>query len=296
MSIAMRFRNLAILVLFKFWGICNALSQNVEMSIVSNFSKVDSLINEKVKKHGIRDVLVVLDIDNTLLTSSSDLGGDFWYQWQNGELEIKPTPQQKLRQDCLFDEAISLLYELGTMNLTDSLIPGYLRNWQQSKVTIFALTSRSPKCRAATERELLRNNIDLTTSELKTVDENSLSVNYKLKREVSYMNGIFMTSGLNKGDMLSHIIGKSGKTFKAIIFVDDSKKNVDAVREKYSNCGNVDITILHYNKVVSERLKRNNNQIITQEQTDKMYSDWVYLLRTLNTVFPERLRKSKCNN
>lgn len=276
-------------------GFSGSFAQLISEASVVDFISVDNTINEKVNKYGTNEVLLVLDIDNTILTSDADLGSDIWYQWQAGELDVKPEPKQKLSNDCLYNEAIALLYELGTMKLTDSLLPNYINNWQSKGITVISLTSRSPRCRAATERELMRNNVDLSQAELKTVDGNKLNLEYSINnRELSYSNGIFMTSGMNKGEMLAHIINRSGKSYKSIVFVDDGKKNIDAVKNKYSSCSNADLGLFYYTKIVTERLNRNNNVVLTKEQADKMNADWNYLVNTLNTIFPERLVKSKC--
>jgi hypothetical protein len=291
----MKTKIIITLLISLFYGINTTRAQQIKDTIVVDYQSINTSINEKANKYGTENVLVVLDIDNTILTSDTDLGSDIWYQWQNGELEPKPTPKQKLTTNCLFNEAITLLYDLGTMKLTDSLVPNYIKNWQLKGITILALTSRNPSCRTATERELSSNNIDLSLSQLKTIEGNTFNLNYSWNnRELNYSNGIFMTSGLNKGEMLSHIINRTGKSYKAIVFVDDSRKNIDAVKNKYSTCNNVDLGLFNYTKVITERLKRNNNVVLTKEQTDKMTTDWNYLIKTLYTIFPERVRKSKC--
>lgn len=273
----------------------NIYAQQLKDTVVVDFKTIDKTINDKVNKYGTKDVLVVLDIDNTILSSNTDLGSDIWYQWQTDELEIHPSSEQKLSSDCLYNEAIALLYELGSMTLTDSLLPKYIKDWQNKEITIIALTSRSPRCRAATERELINNRIDLSITELKTVEGNKFNFSDSLNnRELNYLNGIFMTSGMNKGEMLGHIINRSGKSFKAVIFVDDSKKNIDAVKNKYLSCSNTDVELFYYTKVIAERLIRNNNVVLTKDQADKMNTDWKLLIKTLNSIFPERLKKSKC--
>src|SRR5262245_48783627 len=55
--------------------------------------KADEMIREKGKKYGVQNVLVVLDVDSTLLTPYSDLGSSFWSSWQMGMLktpEVEP--------------------------------------------------------------------------------------------------------------------------------------------------------------------------------------------------------------
>jgi hypothetical protein len=290
----MKAKTLIFLTFMLSVGFGNLFGQSLKDTVVVDYKFIDKTVNEKITEYGANNVLVVMDIDNTILTSDTDLGSDIWYQWQRGELDIKPTAEQKLPDACLFNEAIGLLYELGTMTLTDSLLPGYILEWQSDGVTLFALTSRSPNYRAATERELKRNNVDLTVSELNTADGSKLFFNYTLNRSLSYYNGIFMTSGMNKGEMLAYILGRSGRQFKAIIFIDDTRKNIDAVKTRYSSCNTFDIVLFQYNKIISERLRRNINVILTKAQADQMADEWDILVNTLNTIFPERMQKSDC--
>jgi len=240
-------------------------------------------------------VLVVLDIDNTILTGDSDLGSDIWYQWQTDKLDIKPRPDQKLAKDCLFNEAINLLYELGTMRLTDSLLPGFISKWQKSGVTVFALTSRSPQCRAATERELLRFDIDLSLTSLRNADGQEVLFNKESDSNLSYQDGIFMTRGAHKGDMLADILNRSGRSFKTIIVADDTKKNIDNIKDRSSTYGADDIVLFYYTKIITERLRHNNNMILTRAQAKHMDRDWDMLISTLIKVFPERMEMSECS-
>ncbi len=270
------------------------LSAQVTDTTLQSFGFINQTVQEKIEKYGGSQVLVVLDVDNTLLKSDTDLGSDLWYRWQRNKLDIKPTSKQKLPDSCLFSEAIPLLYELGTMSLTEPELANYIVQWQQKGVTLIALTSRSPLCRAATERDLKQNGIELKKNALTTLEGNSLELNYSLKRELTYANGLMMTSGMHKGEMLAHLLGRSGKTFQAILFVDDTRKNIDNVKAKYTDFHSKELSLLYYTKVFSEREKQNNGQLLTQKQADKMASDWSALLKSLNQIFPERVNKCKC--
>ena len=272
----------------------NLTAQTLKNSTIFSFKDVNNLVTQKTKQYGVENVLVILDIDNTLLTSNVDLGGDIWYNWQRGKIEDAiPTKKQKI-ENCFYEDVIGLLYELGTMKLTDSLIPKYLKNWQNNGTTVFALTSRSPRYRTATERELLENGINLSKSPITQIDGSKAVYNYTLEREMSYRDGLMMTTGMNKGDMIAHILGRTGRTYKAIIFVDDSEKNIKDVTHKFKDNTAIDFTVFYFDKIVRDRKIANGGILITKKQAKKMTADWEKLSKTLNTIFPGRNTKNKC--
>jgi len=258
---------------------------------VTSFERIDAVIDSLRTNHGAENVLVVLDIDNTVMTSEVDLGGDIWYRWQRGRLEVKPSENEVV--PCLFEDQIGLLYELGPMRVTEPLVPEKIRKWQNLGHTVFALTSRSPKFRAATERELKRLKIDLTRTALARKGKPAPVLREKGDSEWSYMQGIMMTSGMNKGAMLELILARTSRNFSAIIFVDDSQSHVNDVFERYDGSRRVEVRILHFTKVEAER-KRLNGSVLTEDQADKMAEDWNKLNATLNTLFPARVLPSGC--
>lgn len=272
----------------------NLKAQTLKNSTIFSFKDVNNLVTQKTKQYGVENVLVIVDIDNTLLTSNVDLGGDIWYNWQRGKIkDAIPTKKQKI-ENCFYEDVIGLLYELGTMKLTDSLIPQYLNNWQNKGTTVFALTSRSPRYRTATERELLKNGINLSKSPITQIDGSKAVYNYTLEREMSYRDGLMMTTGMNKGDMITHILGRTGRSYKAIIFVDDSEKNIKDVTTKFKNNTSIDFTVFYFNKIIRDRKIANGGVLITKKQANKMTSDWEKLSKTLNGIFPGRNIKNKC--
>ena len=267
--------------------ISSAYANPVKVDSTDNYDEVKLLIDQKLEQYGVEQVLIVFDIDNTILTSNVDLGGDVWYQWQTGKLNIKPTEKQKVKK-CFYEDAIGLLYELGTTNLTDKRLPEYIGNWQNKGVSIMALTSRSSKYRFPTERELIKHGVDFSISPLKSIEGNEVIYNYKLERPLSYLNGIMMTTGMNKGKMLELILGRTGRNFECIVFIDDSKHNIENMAKEFNNNLDIDMNIIHYQKVINDRKKANGGEVLTQEQVNKMAEDWDKLQKTLNEIFPGR--------
>ena len=289
-------RNISIIILLTIYiSGCtttgNSLDLPIQKTETSTFNTVISDLVTINKKYGEANVLIVLDIDNTLLTSSVDIGGDIWYQWQRGDLEVKPSEEQTVK--CLFEDSIGLLYELGTMDLTESSLPAVLSDWQSNGNTVMALTSRAPKYRSATERELINKGFDFNITALAPLGEKAPVYREIRGRELSYMNGIMMTSGMNKGEMLSYLLEKTNRNFAAIVFVDDSKKNIDNVYNKYVGRKDIDVKLYHYLKVERDR-EAKYGSILTEEQAEKMASDWINLNQTLNSIFPKRNRQEGC--
>ena len=94
---------------------------------------------------GSRRTLLVLDIDDTLLTSDGFFGSDKWYEWQKTLPAGDPG-----KVPCLFD-VISLNYETGGQRPTQPDGPALVNALQVDKLL---LTSRNPLYRGGTLRTL----------------------------------------------------------------------------------------------------------------------------------------------
>lgn len=277
----MMLKKVAMLCALSFAG--NAIA-DVVVKETTQFSDVAAKVSELTVKG--EKPLIVIDIDNTLLTSTSDIGGDIWYQWQRGKLDVKPAKKDKV--DCLFEDSIGLLYELVPMKTIEDGVPATVSGWQDEGLTVMALTSRSPNYRYATEREMMRNQYDMTRTALKEKGASELPVYIdNPKRPLSYINGIMMTTGMNKGTMLDYILDKTGHQFSHVVFIDDSKKNIVNMKEAYKDTS-IDMSIFHYTKVEHDRMTA-NGAVLTQAQADKMANDWRALNKTLDSIAPARI-------
>lgn len=277
----MKLRTVAALCALSFVG--NAFA-DVVVKETDKFQDVATKVSELTAKG--EKPLIVIDIDNTLLTSTADIGGDIWYQWQRGKLDVKPAKDEQV--GCLFEDSIGLLYELVPMKTIEDQVPDTVRGWQDKGLTVMALTSRSPNYRYATEREMYRNQFDMSISALKEKGSEDLPIYIdNPERPLSYINGIMMTTGMNKGTMLKYILDKTGQSFSSVVFVDDSKKNIVNMEEAYKDDASVDMSIFYYTKVEEDRIKENGS-VLTQEQADKMARDWEELNLILDKVAPAR--------
>jgi len=190
---------------------------------------------------GAGRILLVFDADNTLLRLTASLGSDQWFIWQSGLLakipEQGPSPYLAA---CDFQELLKvqgILFFLGSMVPPDPASPSIVQKLQAGGFPAMILTSRGADYRDMTMRELRRNGYEFKDSAPRLRADTAFDPG----PNASYADGVFMTSGQDKGKMLALLLGSVQQEFKAIVFVDDSVKHVDRVlnmpgREKYDIC------------------------------------------------------------
>lgn len=201
-------------------------------------------VRELNTKYSPRDVLVVFDIDNTLLKARQPIGSDQWFEWQSEA--IKNASSDAIFKN--FDELLAVqadFFQLSAMDLTEASLPIVVGAFKRFGHNIVLLTSRGPSLRNVTERELQRNNLWFSDS--------TLGAGYPMeymespfKQKVSFMNGIFMTSGHHKGEALAYLLKKTGRNYKAIIFVDDHERHTKRVYETFEKLNGPEIVTYRY--------------------------------------------------
>jgi hypothetical protein len=222
-----------------------------ELLATKDFADAAKAVEGYVSKYGAEHVLLVLDIDNTVMSMDSDLGSDHWFEWQNYLLTNEPTsPHLVAKTFPGLLEAQGILYDRGKMHPTQPDEPQLIGNLQKLGAAAILLTSRGPEFQRATERELKRCSYDFAVSALPVHDvppgayipydpaqpeKSGLTPEeikkYKLgpSRPVLYANGVFMTAGQHKGMLLLTLLNKSTRDIKAIVYVDDNVRHVGAV-------------------------------------------------------------------
>ena len=226
---------------------------------------------------GAERVLVVLDIDNTLLAMDSELGSDQWFNWQEYLQEHEPqSPHLVARDFPGLLEVQGLLFTAGHMHPPEQEMPAQLAKLQQQGIATMALTSRGDEYRAATTRELKRAGYDLAKSapRIRLFDQQG-PANYETcarftpyytdepdkyglttgevtafhlsdhPRQVSYGDGVMMCSGQHKGAMMLVLLHLMEQQYDAVVFVDDTEKHVMRVYDALARRG-VDVAAYHY--------------------------------------------------
>jgi len=186
-----------------------------------------------IEKTGRQNILVVFDIDNTLLAMEQGLGSDQWYDWQKHLSKEDPCNPKNVGERFAVQGA---LYFVSAMRLTQADGAAQVRAIQDEGVPVIALTSRGMDYQLQTFRELRRNNLSFNYSAIGPAggfDEPFIPV--ADGRLSLYEDGVFLTSGQHKGKMLYALLEKTGIPLPTVIVMtDDKQKNLDAVKETFS--------------------------------------------------------------
>lgn len=192
---------------------------------------IDSL--NLAQQIGKENLLVVFDIDNTILAMEQDLGADQWYEWQKSlSQDNRCSPSYVGNRFA----AQGALYFVSAMRSTQEDAAARINAIQDEGIAVIALTSRGPDYQLQTFRELRRNNISFTHSAIGPAggfDKPFIPV--ENGRLTLYEDGVFLTAGQHKGQMLYALLEKTGTPMpEVIVIADDKQKNLDAVKETFS--------------------------------------------------------------
>ncbi len=176
------------------------------------------------------DILVVFDLDNTLLTMDSELGSVAWYDWQS-ELARAPGCQAGELNDRLAVQDV--LYFLGSMQPVQPDAAEIIRDLQAMGSPVMVLTARGSAFNLSTQRELQRNQLSFTA--LQTTSEQSQNLLFtppSAARAVLYSQGVMMVAGQHKGQMLLDLYTRLQLPLPAaVVMADDSLSNLTDVQQ-----------------------------------------------------------------
>ncbi len=237
----------------------------------ADFSQMQVKARDSAARFGKGNVLLIYDIDNTLVTSAQDLGGDAWFNWQAGKISSGDfTDSVAPTMDGLI-ETQATLYSLSKSRVFEPQAPEIFNRLQREGFTTMILTSRGSNNHDATIRELARHGFNRTIRPLHGRGIAGPFIPYDIQhpeksgltpdevralglgpaRPVIYTDGLFMTSGQHKGAMMRALLHKLRRKFQAIILIDDTPKNVTRLHDAFDGIG-VDVTTIRYSKLDPE--------------------------------------------
>jgi len=162
------------------------------------------------REYGGNNVLVVLEIDGTLLTGIPG---------QDSDPCARPVDTQSSTMHPVQENASQLVQRI-----------------QDAGMKVIVLTSRGPGCRSQTFADLRDNGFDFTSQAWPPVEgyrEPFLPAGGNLP--VVYEDGVFFTAGQNKGLMLKALLEKTGGPQPVlIVMADQSRESLNEVMKEFS--------------------------------------------------------------
>lgn len=283
---------------------------------------IDQRVLELRRRFGAENVLVVFDIDNTILTTKQLIGSDPWFTWQAELLRENAKSQTKVAHDIGHLLRIQRsLFAVSALELTQPELPDFLRRLQMEGHPILALTSRNANMMPYTLRELRRFGISFADSRLspptevragtlpdtvagwqkygfspKEIKEFKL---LEMRRPVAFQDGVMHVSGQDKGAILRLLVQNETSQPKSIVFIDDQAKHVSSVQRAFLDkdlnlvtfrYGAIDIAVESFTKGRGKVMASREWNIL---QRACRHSDPIRFSAMLRAVFDNELQINK---
>ncbi len=219
------------------------------------FAQIFEIKNiEEVEKYLQKDSLIIFDLDNTLIETSQELGGDQWF-----EARIKYFSQTMPSQEA-FEKTYDEWYQLQSITKnccvekkTKAIFDKIVKNYQA-----FALTTRGYDTSHCVLRELKRLKLDFSNK-----GEEAYFLNKKL---VLFKEGIIFANGLRKAEVFFQYFEKHKPHYKKIIFIDDKKSHLENF-EKFCAKEKIDFVGLRYG-FLDDKVKNLSTKLIEMPSID----------------------------
>jgi hypothetical protein len=231
------------------------------------FEDVARSVDSLARLYGPGGVLLVFDLDNTLLAMDSQLGTPQWFDWQDSLVNAdSDSPMLACGDFRELLELQGLIFTLGNMHATEEDLPARVARWTEDGHTCLVLSSREPTFNDATLRELSSAGFDFSSSQpdaepsfrgvLLPYSPEDISLSgltageaasfgLAAPREVRYEAGVLSVAGQHKGAMLLILLAHCPRLFPAVVFVDDEAENVQRVYTALDDRG-FDVTACRY--------------------------------------------------
>lgn len=180
---------------------------------------------DEIETYVDKDTLLLLDIDDTLLSPCQMLGGDQWFRHRL---------EKHLEEHMNFTKALELavaewvaVRHMTQMELVEEGINTSLKRLQKRGFFVMGLTAQGCALSHRTVEHLRHHDIDLSIA-------SPLTTPYYYEDQdqgILFRKGILFTSGTPKGRALIHLLEHFSWQPKKIVFVDDRESNLVDVEQ-----------------------------------------------------------------
>lgn len=181
-----------------------------------------------IHTHPSEEILIIFDIDNTLLSSQQQLGSVAWGEHFIADLERKGISHENA--DKIQSILWKSLHPLLPIQLIDPNTLHVIEHLQEKSITFLCLTARAPEEADYTHIQLQKIGIQLPLTW--SMQE------FPTEPKTTFDKGIlFATLRHRKSEILLHFLEQNGLYPKKVIFIDDREEHVRDVSSALENKG-----------------------------------------------------------
>lgn len=176
---------------------------------------------DEIKEHLTSDTLIILDIDNTLITPIQEVGTDQWFCHRRDWYEIQGRTSSEALELALAEwEAIQNITQVKAV---EAQTPEIVQNLQKH-FPVMGLSTRGLALATRTVYQLKDIGMDLSISAPSKEDVPLLN-----PQAILFRKGILFTSGTHKGKALLKLFEKLNFHPKRVVFINDKATNLREV-------------------------------------------------------------------
>ena len=259
---------------------------------LASFEDIKRIIENKANTD--EETLVVLDLDDTVLTYGQYLGTDKWFSE-----EVK----MRMAQGHSLDEAKNYVlthlptiaeHSIHDVRPVEPQIPDIIRELQNSSnINCIVLTSRGTPLRKATFGQLSSTAINLNFNQ--GLFENQ-SFKFQQVKNAVFHKGVAFTNGAHKGEALLELLQILNYSPKNIIFVDDKTYNVTNI-ENSLNTLNVPISYYGFRYGQMDAFNHLYDPNLADIQFERLFNPKILTNEQALALWKliQRQNKPKCN-
>lgn len=201
--------------------VLSAFYSSAEARIVETFAIEDILPEIE------SDTLVLLDIDDTLITSSCSLGSSAW--WTHFANILFRNKLDMSKSEEILPPMILKIFEAVPARAIEAKAPALIRELQDRKITVLGLTARSRKTSYAKNFDLI------TRNQLGSIgisfEQSILPQEFQRKLPKEFAYGIIFTDQKLKGPVLVKFLQTLNYRPAKIVTLDDSPMQISSLDE-----------------------------------------------------------------
>ncbi len=188
----------------------------------------------EIAKHFKNEMLVIFDIDNTILEPVQELGRDQWFYHRIQHHTSLGTPSDKALQRAL-NEWTAVQY-ITSVNLIEDDMAKVIGRFQDKGIPVIGLTTRGSPLAHRTIEQLESIGVDLQAS-APNKEEHYILQQKEVASGVVFKNGVLFTGGTHKGETLFKLLDKLSIKPKSILFINDKASHLAEVERTCQKLG-----------------------------------------------------------